>query len=198
MRKKSHISLAQYIVNSVEAEPLEKHRKAFCLGSILPDCKPSFLTTKHEIDGTFGNMQEEILRLTDKNINQKGNMRVFCRDLGQVIHFIADYFTFPHNHIYPGTLKDHCVYEEELKHTLRSYIKSGEAEKNSHLINVFRTPQEICDYIKKSHEEYLKIKKTVKEDCKYIVSICHQVVVGILNLIGIYSKNFMKVEVKAA
>ena len=50
MRKKSHISLAKYIVGSLEEQDLVKHKKAFYLGSILPDCKPSFLTVKHEIE----------------------------------------------------------------------------------------------------------------------------------------------------
>lgn len=195
MRKKSHISLARYIVKEMEVEELMKHRKAFCLGSILPDCKPSFFTIKHEFNGTFDKMQSEIARLTAGNI--QNNMRVYCRDLGQVIHFIADYFTFPHNQIFPGTLKDHCIYEKELKYSLRSYIKSGEAQSNHQIIRVFKSAEEICEFIEKSHEEYLKMKKTVKEDCKYIVSICHQVVIGILSLIGIYCKNSTELEIAA-
>ena len=53
MRKKSHISLAQYIVKDMEVPVMMDHRKAFYLGSILPDCKPSFLTQRHEFEGTF-------------------------------------------------------------------------------------------------------------------------------------------------
>ena len=49
MRKKSHISLAKYIVGRVEEQGLVKHKKAFYLGSILPDCKPSFFTEKQEV-----------------------------------------------------------------------------------------------------------------------------------------------------
>lgn len=50
--------------------------------------------------------------------------RKYYRDLGQVSHYLADYFTFPHNKIYPGGFKDHCSYEERLKRDLRSYIKA--------------------------------------------------------------------------
>ena len=60
MRKKSHISLAKYIVDSIEEQELVKHRKAFYLGSILPDCKPSFITVKHEMEGTFPKVQQEL------------------------------------------------------------------------------------------------------------------------------------------
>ena len=37
MRKKSHISLARYIVNSLDDKELKKHRFSFYIGSVLPD-----------------------------------------------------------------------------------------------------------------------------------------------------------------
>ena len=37
MRKKSHISLATYLIGELESEQLDRHKKAFYLGSILPD-----------------------------------------------------------------------------------------------------------------------------------------------------------------
>ena len=49
MRKKSHISLARYLVQNLDDRNLKKHKFAFYLGSILPDCKPSFVFKKHEI-----------------------------------------------------------------------------------------------------------------------------------------------------
>ena len=119
MRKKSHISLAKYIVDSLEEQDLVKHKKAFYLGSILPDCKPSFLTVKHEMEGTFPKLQQDLKRLLELQRTSQINMRVFYRNLGEVIHYIADYFTFPHNPHYTGNLKDHCVYEKHLKYSLR-------------------------------------------------------------------------------
>ena len=61
MRKKSHISLAKYIVQDMQIPEMVEHRKAFYLGSILPDCVPSFLTTRHEFDGTFDQLKERII-----------------------------------------------------------------------------------------------------------------------------------------
>ena len=43
MRKKSHISLARYMVENLKDEELKHHKFSFYLGSILPDIKPSFL-----------------------------------------------------------------------------------------------------------------------------------------------------------
>ncbi len=182
MRKKSHISLAKYIVDSLNEQSLQKHKKAFYLGSILPDCKPSFLTTRHEMQETFDQVAEKIHRLSSGEDIK--NLRVYFRDLGQVIHYVADYFTFPHNRNYTGTLRDHCTYEKRLKQSLKEYIRSGEAARNSEKARRFRSPEAICEFIRRAHEAYMSRKTNVERDCRMIVALCHQVVEGIIRLFG--------------
>ena len=137
MRKKSHISLARYMVENLKDEELKRHKFSFYLGSILPDIKPSFLYKRHEMDGTFPYVSRHIRRLSegDALIRKKKGCKYY-RDLGQISHYLADYFTFPHNTIYPGSLKDHCSYEEKLKRDLRSYLKSGEATRHHRLLQL--------------------------------------------------------------
>ncbi len=187
MRKKSHISLAKYIVDSLNEQDLVKHKKAFYLGSILPDCKPSFITVKHEMEGTFPKLQQDLKKLVEKQQTSQINMRVFYRNLGEVIHYIADYFTFPHNAHYQGNLKDHCVYEEHLKKGLKEYIQSGEAERNCEWIHNsilgLNSIEAICNFIQKAHETYVKLKNSVEWDCCHIVTLCYQVVEAVLLLI---------------
>lgn len=187
MRKKSHISLAKYIVEDVRVPELEAHRKAFYLGSILPDCKPSFLTQRHEFDRTFDMVKERICDLSEDRELVRRNARAYMRHLGEVIHYIADYFTFPHNPHYPGTLRDHCIYEEHLKKRLKEYIQSGEAERNSAWIHAsvssLNSTEAICRFIRKAHEIYVKRKNSVEEDCLHIVLLCHQVVAAVIRLI---------------
>lgn len=182
LRKKSHISLAQYIVKDMDVPVMVDHRKAFYLGSILPDCKPSFLTQKHEFEGTFDIVRERIFDLSLDAELILNNARAFMRRLGEVIHYIADYFTYPHNQIYEGSLKDHCVYEKELKFRLREYVRSGEAFRNRIDVRKFETPEAVCSFIRGAHAEYLERKHGVKEDCEFIVRICHQVVQAVLAL----------------
>lgn len=187
MRKKSHISLAKYIVESLEEQELQKHKKAFYLGSILPDCKPSFITVKHEMEGTFPKVQQELEEIVERQRNSQINTRVFYRSLGEVIHYIADYFTFPHNPHYPGNLRDHCAYEEQLKKGLREYIQSGEAERNSARVRAsvqnLNSTEDICKFIQNAHETYVKLKNSVEGDCRHIVTLCHQVVAAVIRLV---------------
>lgn len=180
MRKKSHISLAKYLLNSDGMEELQSHKKAFYIGSILPDCVPTFITRRHTMEDTFDILEDEIRKITVDYDFSKGMGCYYCRHLGIVTHYIADYFTYPHNAIYPGTIKQHCQYEEQLKHAFREYVKSEEAQRQRSQAASICTVEDLCNLIRSVHGKYLEAVKKVEIDCEYIVSICHQIVDGIL------------------
>ena len=93
-----------------------------------------------------------------------------------VTDYIADYFTYPHNSHYPGNIKDHCHYENHLKHGLRAYIRSGEAVfGGAGYKRSFSTVDEMLEYIQEAHEEYMKQPGSVENDCKYITTVCSRV-----------------------
>ena len=183
MRKKSHISLAKYIVESLGDEELKKHKYSFYLGSILPDIKPSFIYRRHEITETFPSIKKHIERLSEgqKVIEKKG--RKYYMDLGQVSHYLADYFTFPHNKIYPGGLKDHCSYEEKLKKDLRTYIKNQAAPHHKETGH-FLSAGALCEYIQKAHEDYIGRKHDVEDDIRHIVEVNHRAIQGMMNVLA--------------
>lgn len=183
MRKKSHISLAKYIINSTSDQDLKKHKLSFYVGSILPDVKPSFVFKRHEINGTFPDVKQRIDKLINGKKNKPAkNKRRYYMNLGQVTHYVADYFTYPHNSIYAGNIKDHCAYEEDLKIRLRQYLKNGDAMKNEERAETFSNQDAIYDFIQKRHQNYLGRKINVEEDIKHIVEVNHQIVEGILQL----------------
>lgn len=189
MRKKSHISLAKYMVDSLGDEELKKHKLSFYIGSILPDIKPSFLYKKHEMTGTFPSIKRHIKRLSEgeKVVEKAG--RKYYMDLGQISHYLADYFTFPHNKIYPGGLKEHCSYEEKLKKDLRSFIKSGEAKKVTLLSKAgqeqqFHNAEALCEYIQRAHDDYLARKHGVEDDIRHIVTVNHKALQGMLEVLA--------------
>lgn len=182
MRKKSHISLARDIVRHSQDEELRQHRFAFYLGSILPDIKPSFLCRRHEISATFDKVRQDIRILSEKIHDKKRQKRKYYRNLGQITHYIADYFTFPHNKSYTGNLKGHCSYEKKLKNRLSTYLKDTGREIQYNLKREFPNPEALCDFIEQSHRRYLKQKMDVDWDIRHIVSLNHQVVEGIKQL----------------
>jgi len=184
LRKRSHISLAGYITDSTEIPSLCRHRKAFAIGSILPDCKPNFLTTKHEFNGTFGKVTVRMERLVE---DDKGKYRrhgwTYYRDMGQVCHYLADYFTYPHNKTYSGGFFQHCAYEAKLKHSLTECIISGRAAYLEAPYVEIGSFEELIDYIYAKHDEYLRRNRCVEEDIPYIITLCKQVVISITELV---------------
>ena len=182
MRKKSHILLARYLADQIpDDQSLQSHRKAFCFGSILPDIKPSFITKRHEFFGTFDEIQGKMQNLIDIGI-EDSNQRVYWRRLGEVIHYMADYFTFPHNRIYTGSLSNHNYYEKILKRELKSCILNGEAQKYLEPAIYFSSFSALIEYIKTIHENYLNESRNVDNDMKFILNMCYQVIQGVIQL----------------
>ena len=184
MRKKSHILVARYLADQMPVEEsLQSHRKAFCLGSILPDIKPSFLTRKHEYFGTFEEIQQKMRQLVECR-SGRVKERVYWRRLGEVMHYMADYFTFPHNINFTGNLYEHNKYEKHLKNHLKRYIESGAVKSMEVQPVCFGSFSELVEYIKGRHDRYLLKARNIAEDVQYILSICFQVIYGILHLVS--------------
>jgi hypothetical protein len=180
MRKKSHISLAKLLVQSMDNKSISMFRRSFYYGSILPDCTPSFITRRHTIEDTFFILQREIQKITEDYDVEEGINSYYCRHLGIVTHYVADYFTYPHNKIFTGSVKEHCNYENELKHQFREYVSDFEHNLKQKNVHQCTTAQDISKYILHMHEEYIKVASKVKNDCYYIVEICHIVVEAII------------------
>ena len=182
LRKKSHILLARYLADQMSAaSSLQSHRKAFCLGSILPDIRPSFITKRHEYFTTFDQVKESMRRLAVTTPEQS-NERVYWRRFGEVIHYRADYFTFPHNKTYTGNLAAHNSYEAELKNRLRECILSGAADSQLEEAKQFESFEELVEYIRERHAYYLESPRCIADDIRFILRVCYQVVQGIFQL----------------
>lgn len=181
MRKKSHISVARYLMDSEGMEKIKLHKKAFYIGSVLPDCVPSFLVRKHTIEDSFEVLEKELRKMVSHYSPTEGADAYFYIRLGVITHYVADYFTFPHNVNYDGKLKDHCIYEEELKDEIRSYIKSPEAIRKRLGVTIHE-PEMILSFIKRMHQIYSETRSAVQRDCEYIVCLCHTIVDAILLL----------------
>ena len=181
VRKKSHILLARYLADQMPAnESLQSHRKAFCLGNILPDIQPSFVTKRHEYFGTFDEVQGKIRRLVQSGAGY--NDRVFWRRSGEVMHYMADYFTFPHNRTYKGSLAEHNSYEAELKNCLKECILSGNADSQLEEAKHFDSFEELVGYIRERHACYLESPRCIADDIRFILRVCYQVIQGIFQL----------------
>ena len=185
MRKKSHISLTKGVVHGLSAEQRFGHRLSLYVGSILPDCTPSFLTRRHCIEDTFDVCEKKMLGfLKHYKTKKKGVSILSSIRMGVVLHYIADYFTFPHNDHYPGNVKDHCYYERDLKFGMRAFLQTEEAAQIKEHVAAYDSVEELTSYIRSIHNSYMKLAHTVEEDIRYIVHACTTVVKSVMNMVS--------------
>jgi len=178
MKKKSHISLARFLINNMDVQDLHEHKKAFYFGSILPDLKPSFFTKRHTIDETLLDLIDEIKKITVNYDVNKGINGYFARHLGVITHYLSDYCTYPHNSMFEGNIREHIQYEKQLKESLKEYVSRRDIKMKRNC--KFHTLDEIIHLIISTHEEYTAALKVIKEDIQYIIHLCYKVVDAIL------------------
>ena len=177
MRKKSHVALARYLVRGLGSEELSRHRKAFCLGSILPDLNPKMFKVPHEYDTTF-ELFRDLCRQTLYEAAEAGeeNERVLWRRMGVAMHYLADYFTYPHNASFTGSLKDHCMYESELKYRMRVLVWMPEGReifaRAKDTADEIGSLEELFGYIMRMHRKYMRFPiHTPETDCRQILEL---------------------------
>jgi len=175
-------------MDNMQVQDLKEHKKAFYIGSILPDLKPSFLTQRHTIDETFGQLIIEIKRITVDYDFNRGIGGYYARHLGVITHYLADYCTFPHNSVFEGSFTEHVYYEKELKFSLKEYVHKEEAQIDRLPNQPIQSIDDILRFIIKTHKEYLKALKEVKEDIQYIVYLCYKVVDALLQIFELAMK----------
>ena len=192
MRKKSHISLAGQMMRSLETDGVLNYKITFCLGNILPDCKPSFVTTPHTYDETFNKICEKMDELIRNFDPARGITMRKTLCMGEITHYIADYFTFPHNSHYTGNLKDHCVYEGDLKRELKSYITAGGADTLKDEFRIYGSVEELVEFIREIHDEYMTAERCIEDDIHYSIIACNTVTGSLLNMCCRLREEYLK------
>ncbi len=177
MRKKSHIALASFLAKECENSYINNNRLMFRIGSILPDIKPSFLYKRHEYNTTV----EDLEAYTQKMLsNPNLSSRKKALMLGQISHYVADYFTYPHNDFFLGNLKEHCEYEETLKRMLKAYLKTDYASKELPQFKRAYSVEEVFDRLKSKHAIYSKQEAGIECDIEFIVSVNYEVIKSLI------------------
>lgn len=182
MRKKSHVLLGKCLAQQLDSKDLSFHKKAFCFGNVLPDLKPSFVTVRHEFDVNFDMVCKKIKKLAEDCTFLDRYTSGYWVKMGEVAHYVADYFTFPHNAHYTGSLVDHTYYEADLKNQMKVYILSGKAEKHCRKDVEFRSLEDVITFIKKAHELYAMKERCVEDDIQFIITVTYQVLQGMIRL----------------
>ena len=182
MQKRSHLLLAQSLLRREQGYPVRRYELAFLFGSFQPDCNPfSYLkgSLRNKLFGghTYGNSRRYISRRIRRlQSRRRWNLWNYYA-LGQLTHYVADAFTWPHNPHFPGVGWEHHVYETELRLALNVRL-SGDATAADKrpLPDVAAT---LPDELETLHEQYLaEARPGLDADIAYILKASDLLIAG--------------------
>lgn len=155
MNKKSHLIITEKIADNIP----ERDRAWLMFGSILPDLLVHTFLKRHIWKNSFKSISKKIYRLEKKGKKNRFSYLM----LGYVLHYVEDFYTFAHNTVFGGSLRAHVLYERRLAEYLQEeYVFSDKV--NVELMSLPAT----MEYLKTSHDEYLKNAGDINTDIRYI------------------------------
>ena len=128
MNAASHRMLGEHLIGLYMKQVSPKNKKAFLLGCMTPDRNPTTYV-KGSIrcqwlrGHNWGNARRYISRLCRRLERRKKLRLADYYNLGKLIHYTADGFTYPHNSAFQQGLRAHRRYERQLYWALRSFLR---------------------------------------------------------------------------
>lgn len=162
METKDHFHLAK-LITSKTYFGTKIEREAFEFGCIYPDINLLTYIKGHTHSSTIDGVKKILIKLYG---NIEKPMDYF--NLGKAIHFIGDYFTFPHTPFFKGTISEHISYE----HNLHEYIVTNGKSLNEFSFDDITNAQKCIDLIVNLMSEYFDTSHSIPSDWHYIQYAC--------------------------
>lgn len=169
MRTADHMNLSRYIMDHMDAGASKLQKAAFIFGSVEPDINmlTYFRGSIHGEEKLRGHNYENVMKYMEKLTKklEKGGMETVRQSflLGKLVHYVADSFTYPHNNIFPGNLKEHCRYETELHDYVNKMISSVGVNMDS-----IDDGRDIVEYLRELHDRYVSETPGCENDYRHI------------------------------
>jgi len=179
----THLGIAAAIQKYAEEKlSVKLDTVGFYYGNIKPDICPRLTKVLHVKEHSFDFAKQEIKRLMElKPDSPVRYTRQFSEEIGIILHYIADYFSYPHSKHFKGSLFSHYVHEVDL--SAYCWINSKRIKAQSYLDQavVFTDHKALCNYIEESYNDYM-IKKSCHElELSFALRACASVCLSIAN-----------------
>lgn len=127
----SHIRVANLLLDYVEQTcGVTFDQSGFVYGNLKPDLTGTYLTKRHNPSIMMDEVMDKIRAFTEKYTIGPNNGRELSVDLGEICHYMTDFFTYPHNDdIYDHNLLAHYLYEKRVALVIRRRLTEARFEK---------------------------------------------------------------------
>ncbi len=127
MKSSSHKRIGQFLAAQHFYDLSPMYIRAFMLGCVQPDKNPTtYLKGSIRFQWLRGHNYENscryMIRLCRRMERKKTLTLADYYQLGKLMHYVADSFTYAHNREFGGNLRRHRLYEQRLDVCLRKYI----------------------------------------------------------------------------
>lgn len=156
----SHLFISKTLYDHLP-KGMEIDKKAFMYGSIRPDLPSKLFQKPHTLD----NYLNIVCKISNELMNNKYSLKQYSYKLGEICHFICDFFCYYHSDeaIYNKSLS-HFIYEFRLHFILRrTYIK----EEMKKILDVETEREDITSIISEMQKKYFLNSKSFKKDIYY-------------------------------
>lgn len=141
-----HYRIANEIHRRLSDVGIRLNKPLFVLGNLVPDISPATITKPHSYSDSFlqtGLMIKKLCSGVDAVDSPS-----FSMTIGKVMHYICDYFCFPHTLSFHDNFGKHLLYECKQKFPKKDLLA------NKQKLNLLTTPSQIIRSIKKRVMNY--------------------------------------------
>ncbi|HJA48993.1 MAG TPA: zinc dependent phospholipase C family protein [Candidatus Agathobaculum intestinipullorum] len=182
----SHIRVANLLMDYVEQVcGVTFDQGGFVYGNLKPDLTGTYLTKRHNPSIMMDEVMEKIRAFTEKYTIGAVNGRELSVDLGEICHYITDFFTFPHNDdIYERNLLAHYVYEKRVALVIRRRMTEARFEQWASPIIPPVTVDALIARLSSMHNAYRAPGRRhgINDD---LINICRATAMVVLSIINI-------------
>ncbi len=188
----SHVRVAHLLLDYVEQTcGVCFDQSGFVYGNLKPDLTGTYLKKRHYPSLMMEDVKDKIRNFIDKYTIGETNGYDLSVDLGEICHYITDFFTFPHNDdIYFHNLFAHYVYEKRIALVIRRRMTEARFEQ---WVSAVIPPVETDALISRlcsMHDAYKSSgrKHCINDDLIHICRATAMVVLSIINIVYEHSK----------
>ncbi len=181
----SHTRVANLLLAHIEAETgVTFDTNAFRYGNLKPDLTGTYLTKRHYPSIMFEAVKDKIRAFCKNYTIQDVNGRELSVDLGEICHYLTDFFCYPHNDdIYPHNLLAHYIYEKRVALCLKRSLTEAHFEGWTQDVVAPFTVEALISRIEKLHAKYHALPRHgIVSDMEYICQVTTLCVQGVINI----------------
>lgn len=183
----THIRVANLLMDYVEQTcGVTFDQSGFLYGNLKPDLTGTYLKKRHNPSIMMDEVMDKIRDFTKKYTIGAVNGHDLSVDLGEICHFMTDFFTYPHNDdIYDRNLLAHYIYEKRVGLVIRRRITEAKFEQWASPIIPPTSVDALISRISTMHNDYCAAghRHGIDDDLIHICRATAMVVLSIINIL---------------